>query len=63
MLTSKQKALFINLGLTEEQEAEIRARHKVVVELGAPKDFTAWLTKVLHLRWRSGQMDRTYVGV
>jgi hypothetical protein len=62
MLTQKQKSLFVNLGVTEEQEAEIRARHKVAVQLGAPKDFTTWLTKALQYKWRNDQMTQIYVG-
>jgi len=52
MLTSKQASLFKLLEISPEREAELRARHKLGIELGSPKSFTAWLTKCLHAKWR-----------
>lgn len=61
MLTSKQKGLFKLLDIAEEREAEIRKHHKMVKQLGAAQDFTTWLTKCLHAKWRQ-ENTRVYVG-
>ena len=61
MLTSKQKALFEQLGLSEEHEQEYRKHHKMVKNFGAPHDFTTWLTKCLKAKWRLAN-TRIYVG-
>jgi hypothetical protein len=63
MLTTKQQGLFKLLGFDVEQEKEIRQRHKVCVkDFGAVKDFTTWLTKVLHKRWESERRTSVYLG-
>jgi hypothetical protein len=54
MLTTRQQALFKLLEWDTAHEREIRTRHRGNVdEYGADKDFTRWLTKVLHQRWAS----------
>lgn len=63
MLTTKQQGLFKMLGFDVAQEKEIRQRHKVCVkDFGAVKDFTTWLTKVLHKRWESERRTSVYLG-
>lgn len=63
MLTNKQQGLFKLLGFDPMQEKEIRQRHKVCVQdFGAAKDFTTWLTKVLHKRWASERRTTVYLG-
>ena len=61
MLTEKQLALFRSLDWDPTQEKEIRQRHKA---LGGVKDFTSWLTKVLHRRWAEDRRRNTtpYLG-
>jgi len=63
MLTTKQQGLFKSLGFDVAQEKEIRQRHKTCVkDFGATKDFTTWLTKVLHKRWESERRTSVYLG-
>ncbi len=65
MLTSQQQGLFNLLGFDPSQEKEIRQRHKTCVkDYGAVKDFTRWLTKVLHRRWAEDRRRNTtpYLG-
>ncbi len=65
MLTVQQQGLFNLLGLDLAQEKEIRQRHKTCVkDYGAVKDFTRWLTKVLHRRWAEDRRKNTtpYLG-
>lgn len=61
MLTSKQKDLFKLLEIDEGREAEIRKLHKFIKQFGAAQDFTTWLTKCLHAKWRQ-ENTRVYVG-
>lgn len=64
MLTSRQASLFRALDWNPMDEKEIRARHKEVVQkYGAVKDFTSWLTKVLHNRWKEERrLSSVYLG-
>lgn len=52
MLTTKQANLFKLLDIAPEREAEMRNHHKLVIQLGASKDFTRWLEKCLQAKWR-----------
>lgn len=63
MLTNKQLGLFELLGFDPTHEKEIRERHKLCVrDFNATKDFTTWLTKVLHKRWESERRTSVYLG-
>jgi len=61
MLTEKQLGLFRLLDWDPVQEKQIRQRHK---DHGTVKDFTRWLTKVLHHRWAEDRRRNTtpYLG-
>ncbi len=61
MLTEKQLGLFRLLDWDPAQEKDIRQRHK---DLGGVKDFTRWLTKILHYRWAEDRRRNTtpYLG-
>jgi hypothetical protein len=61
MLTEKQLGLFRLLDWDPVQEKQIRQRHK---DHGGVKDFTRWLTKVLHHRWAEDRRRNTtpYLG-
>jgi hypothetical protein len=62
MLTERQLALFKSLDFDPTQEKDIRQRHKMCVrDFSATKDFTTWLTKVLHKRWQSERRS-VYLG-
>lgn len=52
MLTDRQKYLFKELGFEESDEKYIRKRHKDRIVTGDVKDFTRWLTKCVHSKWR-----------
>jgi hypothetical protein len=52
MLTEQQQGLFRMLGIDPTREKDIRRFHKEDIPHGAVKDFTRWLTKRLHYRWR-----------
>jgi hypothetical protein len=52
MLTQQQQSLFGMLGIDLSREKDIRKFHKEDILHGAVKDFTRWLTKRLHARWR-----------
>ena len=65
MLTVRQQALFKLLEWDASEEQAIRQRHRsCVIEYGAVKDFTGWLTKVLHRRWANErrQLATPYLG-
>lgn len=65
MLTARQQGLFQLLDWDTAQEKEIRQRHRDCVKsYGAVKDFTSWLTKVLHRRWAEDRRKNTtpYLG-
>jgi hypothetical protein len=63
MLTAKQQWCLKELGLAEQPEKDLRARHRECVEkYGAVRSFTRWLEQRVHRQWQRERQGSPYLG-